>query len=247
MKSSLKVIVAALALATAGGAFAQNGTGTTNGTDTYFYAYDNSTASSFLIDLGSNVANFNGSVSEDFSTIGSNAAYQAFAGAVTDGLIEWGVFSASSTGATTGNVLNVTNGNATSPSTKAKYLITDIVDINTLMAGVAANVSTPMTNGVLESGAVAQNAQSSVGANTNLVGVAAVNAIGASASYISYNVGTSTGITAVTPTAFAGTWKFTGSDLSYTVAAVPEPSSYMMMLAGLLMLGGLVARRRNSK
>lgn len=249
MKSSLKVIVAALALATAGGAFAQTATSSATGSDTYFYAYDNTTATSFLLDLGSNYANFNGNTNETFANIGSNSAYQAFAGAVTDGLIEWGVFSAASTGSPAGVGLDVTNGATTAlVGTKAKYLTTDEGDISTLMAGLYNN-NISAASGVTETGPVAQNAQASVAANTNLAGVLAVNAIGTSASYISYNQGALTGTTLVSPKAFEGNWTFNGTNLAYTttVAAVPEPTSIMMMLGGLLMLGALAVRRRNSK
>lgn len=45
---------------------------------------------------------------------------------------------------------------------------------------------------------------------------------------------------------YAGTWSYDGASLNYTVAAVPEPETYAMLLAGLGMLGA-VARRRRAK
>jgi len=250
MKSSLKVLVAALAMATAGGAFAQTDTGTANGSDTYFYAYDNSTATSFVLDLGSNLVNFNGNVNVAAINVGAMANYSAFANAVTDNFLVWGVFSAATTGSSVGTALDVTTSTLPVAATKAKYIQTDAGDINNLMAGLYANNIVPSiaNGGAIESGAVAQNAQSSVGANANLVGVTAVNPIGTSAAYINYSAGSKSGTMLVTPTAFAGNWTFNGTNLAYTVAAaVPEPSSVMMLLGGLLMIGTLAIRRRNSK
>lgn len=45
---------------------------------------------------------------------------------------------------------------------------------------------------------------------------------------------------------YNGTWSYDGATLSYAVAAVPEPETYAMLLAGLGMLGA-VARRRRAK
>ncbi len=39
-------------------------------------------------------------------------------------------------------------------------------------------------------------------------------------------------------------WTLSGNNLSYSVAAIPEPETYGMLAAGLLMLGAVVRRRR---
>ncbi len=48
-------------------------------------------------------------------------------------------------------------------------------------------------------------------------------------------------------TEYAGDWSFDGTTLSYTVAAVPEPESYALFLAGLGLMGAVARRRRIAK
>jgi hypothetical protein len=47
----------------------------------------------------------------------------------------------------------------------------------------------------------------------------------------------------VTVQTFDGKWNFDGSTVTYTVAAIPEPGTYALLLAGLVAVG-FVARRR---
>lgn len=54
------------------------------------------------------------------------------------------------------------------------------------------------------------------------------------------NNGTATGFTEY------GLWTLQGDVLKFSVAAVPEPETYAMLLAGLALMGG-IARRRNNK
>ncbi len=246
MKLSLRVLVAALALSAAGGAFAQTATSASTGTDLYFYAYNDATSSSFIIDLGSTLTNFNGSVNTTPIDLATNAAYESFIGNITaaDGATNWGVFAAGSNG---GTYLDVTSASSSLTGIKGTVLSSTVVNINNLMSGLATVGGAP-TGGYTSSGAVAQNAQYSIDGLTTLTGLTATSAIGSTATFLDYNAPGVAGKGAVTPTAFAGTWSFNGTDLAYkTVAAVPEPSSYLMMLGGLLMMGALSVRRRNSK
>jgi len=251
MKLSLKAFVAALALTAAGGAFAQTGVASPTGTDMYFYAYDNSTASAFIIDLGSNYSNFDPSTSTSAINIAANSYYNTFASAVTDNSIEWGVFAAANP-SVNHNSIDMTSGSSTLTPVKASTIGSDVVEINTLMSGISANISqTAITGGAFTSGQVAQNPQSAIGnLNATLPANTIANAIGAQVSFINYSTNGASSLTKVTPTAFAGTWTFDGTNLDYSVgsvSAVPEPSSYLMMLAGLLMIAALVVRRRNSQ
>jgi len=249
MKSSLKIIVAALALASAGGAFAQTATSGSTGSDMYFYAYDVTNASSFLLDLGNNYSNF-ADVSSTPLAVGGNANYQSFANAVTDNSIQWSVFAASSFAK--GN-LDVTSG-APAPVTtqSAAQIVNTVAGINLLMTNLrAASITTAQTTaGLVQQGAIPTNAENILGNITalGLIAVKPTNSIGSTVSFENFSNAKSFGNSTTTP--FAGTWSFDGSNLAYTVgsvAAVPEPTSYMMMLGGLLMIGALAVRRRNSK
>jgi len=265
MKSSLKIIVAALALATAGGAFAQQTSpNTVTGTDVYFYAYDSnqSVNSSFLIDLGSNYSNFNSNVSTGNIAISGNTAYQAFLKTLTDGTVAnptanvvWGVIAAQDNplaGAQQGQFqvgYDITSDVAVTPSQKQTSVSTQATVFGLLMT----NLGTTNTLAGFESaGPVVQNIGSAVASGTGSLTTPFTSngSIGTAASFVQYSF---TGVPARTPTApttLAGNWTFDGSNLAYTVASVtpvPEPTSYMMMLGGLLMMGALAVRRRNSK
>lgn len=59
-----------------------------------------------------------------------------------------------------------------------------------------------------------------------------------------YQLGTSYGVDTLLAGADAATFSFDGTTLSYQVAAIPEPGTYAMLLAGLSAIGFVVRRRR---
>ena len=62
-----------------------------------------------------------------------------------------------------------------------------------------------------------------------------------------YLLDTNSPTTAVGVTPYAGTFNYAAGVLTYTVAAVPEPSEYALMLAGLGMIGFMARRRLNHR
>lgn len=87
---------------------------------------------------------------------------------------------------------------------------------------------------------VARNG-SGLGSNLNWQnnGVVASAAVGTDLNFFMFSL--PEGV--VTKEQFAGVWSFDGEKLSYTVAAIPEPETYAMLLAGLGLIG-FAARRR---
>lgn len=66
-----------------------------------------------------------------------------------------------------------------------------------------------------------------------------------------YMIDTNIGVTVTPPralvTPYAGTFNYDAGVLTYAVAAVPEPSEYALMLAGLGMIGFMARRRLNHR
>ena len=87
-------------------------------------------------------------------------------------------------------------------------------------------------------GATAWSYMSEVGATTNF---SLVEQFG---NPVVYQIGTSYGVDTLL-TQGAATFTFDGSTLTYNVAAVPEPGTYALLMAGLTAIGFTVRRRRN--
>jgi hypothetical protein len=121
---------------------------------------------------------------------------------------------------------------------------------NVILSATPAQVTVANTAGIYSTCAganwvVFNGANDFGGVTTNNASFTAGNAVGAtgieflSASFVG-----------VVPSALAGqtvlpgTLSFSGSSLDYTVAAVPEPETYGMLAAGLLMLGAIARRRK---
>lgn len=271
MKLSFKLLAAAVALAAAGTASAQIAqTSSSTGTDLFFYAFDSSTGTSFVEDLGTSFSNFGPSsaaAGTAFSAnITSSAAWTTYvtqteADSVTLGLTGstgyanatqntvWAVVAGIQPGganATTyGLMTTMTNGS--SPVSQSEGATRGAVTGPLAQfVGSLGGLTSSATSGYFDASATSDNAEVSLATNLNgNLKVSDTNAIGTSATFNYFN-GNVTG--SHLPTTYANTFLFDGTNLTYgTVAAVPEPSRILMMLAGLLMVGGLVTRRRNSK
>ena len=269
MKFNLRLLAAALALAAAGTASAQIvQPNTSTGTDLFFYAFDSSTGTSFVEDLGTSFANFGPSsaaAGTSFSAnIASSAAWTTYvntteADSVTLNLgtgsgytfgtqnTVWGVVAgiANASPSNFGLMATMTAGNT--PAAVSEGFVRGAVNGPlSQFTGSLSTLTNSATSGYFDNSATSDNAEVSLGLtlNNNLSKNPVTNVIGQAANFY-YYTGNSVGSHA--PTAYANTFNFDGTNLTYgTVAAVPEPSSIMMMLAGLLMVAGLVARRRNS-
>jgi len=271
MKLTMKLLAAAVVLAAAGSASAQIASqASSTGSDLFFYAFDSQTGTSFVEDLGISYANFgtaSAAANAGFSdSISSSAAWTTYvnqteADSVTLGLTGptgyangtqntvWGIVGGITPGGTNATTygLSTTMTSGSSPIAQSQGGTRGA--LNGPLAqflGSLSGVTPSATSGYFDASALSDNAVVSIGntMNNNLK-VATTNAIGTSSTFNYFN-GSVTG--SHLPTVYANTFNFDGTNLTYgTVAAVPEPSSIMMLLAGLLMVGGLVTRRRNSK
>lgn len=248
MGFKLKSLVAAVAVAAFAGhaAAAINNVNAAAGSDVLFFAI-NSDGASFIYDLGVQADNFGASVNHNY-TIGS--AYASFVGGSSDtGSITWGVAAAKAgstfvkyalstvqAGADTSGLLNSSVGSATNASNGPVYSV--------ISTASSAQLAVAGTTGIYTTATAANWAAysgSDFGANYTF---ATDNAVGTTdVAFIKATLGGAGAAgTAAVQTTLAGTFAFDGAALSY-VAAVPEPETYGMLVAGLLMLGA-VARRR---
>lgn len=81
--------------------------------------------------------------------------------------------------------------------------------------------------------------------NNIATGVVTLASYGSNADF--YMLDPSSPATTVAVTPYAGTFNYNAGVLTYSVAAVPEPSEYALMLAGLGMIGFMARRRLNHR
>lgn len=278
---SLRVLAAAVALAAAGTASAQIAVpASTNGTDLYFYAFDSSTGTSFVEDLGSNMASFMPSSTAAgtnfIANIASSSAWTTYVNTTEADSIT-GNLGATGTGYATGTqntywavVAGIAPGGANASTYGlATTMVAGSTPITQPIGFTRSAISGPLsqftgslgtllasgpTSGYFDDSTTSDNPLVSLGAGSNMNGnlkVGNLNPIGTSSTFDYYSGSKSALPTVYGNSAGNATFSFDGSNLSYAVpsivAAVPEPSNIMMMLAGLLMVTGFVASRRNSK
>jgi len=271
MKLQFKLIAAALALAAAGTASAQvNGVQNANGTgtDLFFFAYDSTTKQSFVEDLGTSYVNFlptGANAAASFTTnIAASTAWAQYLSAETTanaalasigsqvGTTTWGVIAGDISAANYGLMTTVTAGADTTGQTAPNVRGTIGTPLKSLADALNLAAYSTAQSGYFSSSTIGDNIANNFGNNgAGKLKFTVDNAIGQAANFTYWN----TKVVPFAPVTYgnangASTFNFDGTNLSYTVpsivAAVPEPSSYMMLLAGLLMVGAVVARRRNS-
>jgi hypothetical protein len=259
MRFKLKTLAAAAILATAGQAFAAvSAANSTNGTEVIFYAWDQVTQTSYVFDTGLSFASFrtasvaaNTNQSFAFSGTEWNSFVSSVGGDFSN--TTWGVMALKQGLSTVdGGVALATTVTANGDLIAAEQTSGNIKTINTFLNPLilAANTSglagashqtgdfASVSDGAAYWGNVLK---SDYAVKLNLT---ADNTVGTD-SYKFYLVEAarlSSNAPAVSE--YAGEWSFNGTTLNYAVAAVPEPESYAMLLAGLGLMGAVARRRR---
>jgi hypothetical protein len=190
--------------------------------------------------------------------IAGDANWATFLANETSGLgnAKWGVFASAATNATLQvangvQILTTASGNATSATTNSQlrgivgaFGTTYLGGLQGAGTNFAVNDSyfaTGGTNSGNWASGLADNLANKVAFNTD-------NAIGSTADFFRLTEPAS-GTNATISTLFSGAtqWSFDGNTLSITgqTAPIPEPGTWAMLLAGLMMVGG-IARRRMS-
>ena len=237
MNFKLKALVAAVALAACVGQAAAAPvlpTATTS-SDLLFFAMDQAAGTSFVFDLGSasNLLSLNQNIT------GSN--WTSFLAAEGNSLanVTWGLAFDQGTGGSNsmfGTTLTDTNviGAESNAKLSAGRVVFNNVLNNALYSSVSAGGS------VFTSSPSAGNYTTSM-SNTwggNAAGWTSDNAVGTAANFYTVNFASAPN----GGTLIASGITFDG--VSVAVAAVPEPETYSMLFAGLMMLGAIARRRK---
>lgn len=272
MSFKIKSLVAVVALAAASQAFAAidlantNVTGTpvtVGGSDVMFYAWDAAAGASFTFDTGFKFEDFRvdssaAKTSQSFSFASLSLASSAFNDYLTAiggdfSNTTWGVVAlrAGSQGGATGSVALATTVRDDQSLVDAGLNSGAIKNINgtgfnaTLLA---ANAAGHAAGASLTGDFAVDGSNAYIGTiiqdNVIKLPIEATNFVGASGyKFFLAEAATSNGVAPVM-SEYAGTWSFDGASLNYAVAAVPEPESYAMFLAGLGLMGSIARRRR---
>jgi len=234
MKFNLKALAAAVVLAAVAGQAAAAlpaPTTTTGQSDLIFFAIDQAAGNSFAFDLGTSAA---------LPTLNQNitgAAWTAYTAAEGGSLANttWFLgYNQGSTGGSSGWGTTVTSGNIIGTETGAKVSAGRVAFNGFLgQTAVSAVGGSAFFNGATV-GNPALSLKNSWGSNT--AGWTTDNAVGTAANFFTVTAATS---------AAGGTLVQSGITFNGTsVAAVPEPETYSMLAAGLLMLGAVARRRK---
>ena len=252
MKFKLKSILAAFALAgmsASAMAAIQSGTAA-GGSELVFYAFDDIAGTSYVKDLGVTFSGF--LAAPTFSSVNIAAdsnwtSYKTSVGGDT-GNTRWGILANVFTGTGAGGfkILTTASGNAPTVSGQSSSIFSAVNGtFNTSYLGDLGDASAVSVNSSYFSPASNLNSDNwSVLLQHNLAGklkYSTDNAIGFTANF--YQESRAAGTAAPSISASIAQWQFDGSNLA-TVAAVPEPETYGMLLAGLALIGSIVRRRR---
>lgn len=225
MKFKLKALLASVAFAAAGHAAAAIPAG-----DAVFYAWDAADSASIVIDLGAaSTLNAANSSTQTFN-IAADSNWATFAGLANFSTSTlWGIVDAPDASHFTSTVI----GTAAAPVTAGFATING--NFGSLLSNTSSSFS---TSGISYWGNSLQDQLSVV---VSFHTGSALNATGVKLDTFSFTGSGRNAVMTVSP--FVQTAAFDGSNLTLSVAAVPEPGTYAMMVAGLLMIGAISRRR----
>lgn len=241
----LKAGAALLAISATGSAFAQTSLNTSAGS-VFLDVYDTVNGDSYLLDTSLTQATFNASTGNYSFNLTSDSVYQQFLTAAGSDYLEYDVLSATKTGYSVYSTVNgpttdPTVANVTAVATNTTTYMGSVNEWSANNLSLSSKTSTfinsssdPASFGFFEEGLSAD------------LGVNDLGAIGTALAFYSFSNPTSARGSGAAPTSLlAGDWLLTNGVLTYTtsVAAVPVPASWGLLLGGLALMG-VIARRK---
>jgi len=249
INTTLKVLAGAVALACAGGAFAQTTTTTGAGGTIFLTLNDETNGNSYLFDTGLSASSFADPTSVGPINLAADPNYQAFLTAEggTD-TITYSVLAGYSAGSTTKTTLFTSSG--TVSSVAGKFLNSAYAQITGYLSAADGVAST--TPGSEFSNSLPATEWFSSGNEGSFIGALSISGDNAApGSAIAFYSETSSALTSATKQAtvgtFLGTWTLSSAGvLSYSepTSAVPLPAPLVLLLSGLGLMG-VVARRKS--
>jgi hypothetical protein len=270
MKLKLSFLAGALALAVTGQASAAiNGNSATGNGDLILSIWDTTTQTSYTRDLGVSLDVFlagpvvnggasfvvgdggNGGVSSAFA---ADATLTSFLAGVNAATTSWNIVAMDSTGAGANGTRILSTTNVAPSALSNAGVKAFVASPNVYMAaanvlsGANSSVTATVADGSAYAGGTVFNNNfggSSASSFTNDAG------LGVSQNFYFMTPSSASGIAAATVGQFsnaagASTWTLASNGaLNYTVAAVPEPGEWALMLSGFGLIGFIATRRRN--